>query len=145
MTKFNKHGQWTLGADGGGTSLLKGFKTTGQEISTGKEPDTGLKGADIAKMAAAQIATGQLPELVKAQPQPTNEEMFGHLVVSEEALAAKEAEWASGQQDKMKQLSMRIDHLNKSKVEGSWATGKSFNSMLSKEELAARNGHVGEE
>lgn len=144
-TKFNKWGQWSLGADGGGTTLIKGIQPTGQQVSNRSEPSSGLTGADIAKIAMAQAEAGKLPEMNKAQPQPTNEQMFGGGVVTEEQAEAAKKDWDNTFNKHFSGFNVKIDHLNKSKVEGSWGLGKSFNSMLSKEELAARNGHVGED
>jgi hypothetical protein len=76
--------------------------------------------------------------------QPSNEELFGNLVVSKEELAAKEAKWKNGFHN-ANELYKPIDHLNKSKkdIDASWGSGKSFNSYLSKEELKERNSYIG--
>jgi hypothetical protein len=71
--------------------------------------------------------------------QPTDQELFGHLVVSEEELAKREADWNN--------LLIEWECLVKSaKVDENqdeeWGNGKSFNSTLSEEELAERNKYV---
>ena len=141
--KFNQFGQWSLGADGGGTTLIKGINVAGPAMSNPNDKTDGLKGADVAKLAAMQIATGQLPVLIKAKPQPTNEELFGKFVVTEEMAKAAEKEWNNKIQDSLTEARKPIDHLNKPQVEGKWGYGKSFNQMLkgqlSEEELAKRN------
>jgi len=102
------------------------------------------KGADVVKEA---LTTGNVPELFgKPKPQPTNEEMFGKFVVTEEMAKAAEKEWNSKIQDSLTEARKPIDHLNKPQVEGKWGYGKSFNQMLkgqlSDEEIAKRNADV---
>lgn len=144
MAKFNSWGQWAL--EKSDTKVSTGPQISGPKVSTGTDKTEGLKGADLVKMMAQQIATGSLPIAgPKPAPQPTNEQMFGHLVKSEEEIQATEDKWNSGNAAVMRELSKPVDHLVKSQIEGSWGNGKSFNSMLSKEELAKRNREVGEE
>lgn len=99
-------------------------------------PSNLKKGSDLFK----SINFGNLPVIQDAPRQPTNEEMFGHLVVSAEEITKKEENWKNRMQKTANALYQPIDHLNKSAVsDKSWGTGKSFNSMLSEEELKERN------
>ncbi len=104
----------------------------------------GIKtGADSAKEA---LTTGNLPVIADAPPQPTNEQLFGHLVVTEEMAKKAEHKWNNRFNEHFAALNQPIDHLNKSKLDDKkWGLGKSFNSMLTKEELAKRNSEVGED
>lgn len=76
--------------------------------------------------------------------QPTNEELFGGLVVSKEQMDAKEKNWHNGFHN-ANELYKPIDHLNKSKkdIGSDWGNGKSFNSYLSDEELKERKSFLG--
>jgi hypothetical protein len=104
------------------------------------------KGADVAREA---LTTGDLPVLAQAKPQPTDQELFGHLVKTEEQAKVEDARWKDGIKQNLIELSGPVDHLNKSKIEVKWSYGKSFNSLLkerlSEKEIAERNMHVGEE
>jgi hypothetical protein len=101
------------------------------------------KGADLFK--DPDVAFGNLPVMVEVKPQPTNEQLFGHLVVSPEELKKKEEEWNNTFHTHFSKLNKPIDHLNTSQVaERNWGTGKSFNSMLTEEELEERNKFIGE-
>lgn len=106
--------------------------------------DGGLrKGADVAKEA---LTTGHLPVLAGSHQQPTDQEMFGHLVRSEQEIEAMEKAWEQRFEKGFDKLKAPIDHLNKSPVaEKEWVAGKSFNSMLTEEERAERNMHIGKE
>lgn len=104
------------------------------------------KGAEVAKEA---LTTGNLPILRDAPPQPTNEQLFGHLVPTEETLKKNESDWDNRFKNHFDGLKQKIDHLNKSKVDDKkWGYGKSFNSLLkselSEEEMTARNMDVSE-
>lgn len=103
------------------------------------------KGADVAKEA---LATGVLPVLQDAGKQPTDEQMFGHLVKTEEQVKAENAHWENGAKRSMVEASKPIDQLNKSTVKATWSYGKSFNSLLkdelSEKEIAERNSYIGE-
>lgn len=146
MTTFNKLGQWSLGKDGGGNTLMKGINNANPPVSNNKDATSGLKGADVAKLAALQVATNTLPVIgPKVMLQPTNEQLFGACVVTEEMAKTADDKWNNTFSTHFNQLNTKIDHLNKSQVEGSWGIGKSFNSLLSKKELNERNGYVGKE
>ena len=100
-------------------------------------------GADAVKEA---LTTGKLPDLFGPAPrQPTDQEMFGHLVVTEEMMKAREKEWENRiSKINSREFSKSIDHKNKSSVSDRvWTPGKSFNSMLTEEELEERNKTVG--
>lgn len=103
------------------------------------------KGADVVREA---LTTGQLPVMGDTASQPTNAQMFGHLVVSPEALKKTEERYQSGNKSVVEELSKPVDHLNKSGVEVNWSYGKSFNSLLkeklSDKEIAERNACVSE-
>lgn len=102
-----------------------------------------LTGADVSREA---LVSGSLPDLTPPSKQPTDEQMFGHLVKTEEQVRAAEERWKSGNRTALQELSKPVDHLNKSDInDRSWETGKSFNSMLTKEELIKRNSTVGED
>lgn len=100
--------------------------------------DGGLKkGADVAKEA---LTTGNLPIMSGSHQQPTDQEMFGHLVKSEQEIKAAEKAWEQSFAKGFDKLKAPIDKLNKSDVgKREWKPGKSFNSMLTEEELAERN------
>jgi hypothetical protein len=142
--KWNKLGQWTLGADGGGNRLIQGMPHTAQ-VSHRFEKTSGSTGADTASEAIQQIMQNKLPEINKGMKlQPTNEEMFGHLVITEEEIKKQEEAW----HNRFASLShgkKPIDVLNKSAVSNrEWKTGTSFNSMLTEEELRERSKSVSE-
>lgn len=103
------------------------------------------KGIDVAKEA---LTTGNLPILQDAGPQPTNERLFGHLVVSPEAMKKAEERYQGGNQRVVQELSKPVDQLNKSTVKANWNYGKSFNSILkdeiSEKEMLERNAYIGE-
>jgi len=103
--------------------------------------DGGLKkGADVAKEA---LTTGNLPIMSGSHQQPTDQEMFGHLVKSEQEIKAAEKAWEQSFAKGFDKLKAPIDKLNKSDVgKREWKPGKSFNSMLTEEELAERNKDV---
>lgn len=75
--------------------------------------------------------------------QPTDEEMFGSLVVSQEQIDAAEKAYETKIADfyamATKPLTGKTEELDEA-----WGTGKSFNSTLSKSELAQRNMYTGE-
>jgi uncharacterized FlaG/YvyC family protein len=104
-----------------------------------------VKGIDAAKEA---LMTGNLPVIGPAHSQPTDEQMFGHLVKSEKEVVAAQENYENRMQKTVEALQKPVDHLNKSAVEVEWSYGKSFNSLLkeklSEKELAERNSHIGE-
>jgi hypothetical protein len=104
-----------------------------------------VKGIDAAKEA---LTTGNLPVLGSTPSQPTDEQVFGHLVKTEEQVAAEQENYENRMQKTVEALQKPVDHLNKSQVEAEWSYGKSFNSLLketlSEKELAERNAYIGE-
>lgn len=81
--------------------------------------------------------------LAGAPKQPTDEEMFGHLVVSQEQVDKAKDEF----ENKLNNFfdAARKPLTGQTEVEDEeWANGKSFNSLLSKSELAKRNMFTGE-
>ena len=79
----------------------------------------------------------------KIELQPDNQKLFGHLVVTEEVTKAGEEKWNNTFKNHFDGFNKPIDHLNKSKINGEWGYGKSFNQLLKGEladqELAERN------
>ncbi len=74
------------------------------------------------------------------QRQPTDEEMFGHLVVTEEMEKKAKEEW-EGQMNK----ALTHPKITPEELEDvDWGSGQSFNSTLSDEERLKRNMHTGE-
>jgi hypothetical protein len=141
--KWNKLGQWSLVADGGGNRLIQNMPHTAQ-VSSRFEKTDGRKGIDTATQAIQQIMQNKLPEMNKGlKLQPTNEELFGHLVITEEEAKKQEEVW----RNRFASLSFKkpIDTLNKCQIsDRKWEQGKSFNSMLTEEELLERNRHTKE-
>jgi len=107
-----------------------------------KSLNSAKTGAEAVKEA---LTTGKLPSLGGEPPkQPTDKEMFGHLIPSEEQLRKAQEDW----ENRFKTLGFRgpVDGLNKSKVsDREWKTGKSFNSLLSEEEKKERNQYIGKD
>lgn len=94
--------------------------------------------------ASPRLAKGEIPrrpsneEIARAilpqkSSQPSNLEMFGHLVPTEEQIKKAESEW----ENKL-QKSLTMPSIGKPLEEEEWGTGK-FNSTLTKEELEKRN------
>ena len=77
-----------------------------------------------------------------APSQPTNEQMFGHLVVSEEQVAKAKADWDNKLQGFYDAAKAPLIPEEEQELE--WGSGKSFNSTLSEEERLKRNMHTGE-
>lgn len=100
--------------------------------------------------ATTRLAKGEVPrkptneEIAKAilhnaPKQPTDEELFGGGVVTEEQAQKAQKEWET-----KLQKSLTMPSIGKPLEEEEWGTCKSFNSTLSPEELAARNAYTGE-
>ena len=94
-------------------------------------PESLSKGADVAREA---LTTGHLPLLAPTPLQPTDEQMFGHLVSSPIQKPAA-TNWAA-------ELGKNVDSFAKDSPAASmvWKPGTSFNSLLTPQELAKRNG-----
>lgn len=73
--------------------------------------------------------------------QATDEELFGHLVVTEEQMKKAEYKW-----DNKLDLFYKAakEPINKSNQEYDWGSGKSFNDSLTEEERLKRNMYTGE-
>lgn len=103
------------------------------------------KGADVVHEA---LSTGNLPVLLDAPPQPTNEQLFGGGVVTEEMVKVADEKWNNVFNKHFSGFKQSIDHLNKAKVDIQWGYGKSFNSLLkeklSDKEIAERNMTISE-
>ena len=101
------------------------------------------RGIDVVKEA---LTTGHLPAINKAIPQPSDQQMFGHLVKTEAEIKAAQEHYENRMQKTVEALEKPIDHLNKSEIALSWGYGKSFNSLLkeklSDKEIAERNAAV---
>lgn len=78
--------------------------------------------------------------LHNAPKQPTDEELFGHLVVTEEMVKAAEEEW----NNKMNKAfdDMKAPIISEENKEHEWASGKAFNDSLTREELEKRNMYI---
>lgn len=101
------------------------------------------------------LAKGEVPKrptneqiakaiLANAPKQPTDEEMFGHLVVSQEQIDKAKEDFDNKITNFFKEAQKQLTGQTEVPDE-EWANGTSFNSMLSKEELAKRNMHLGDE
>ena len=76
--------------------------------------------------------------------QPTDAEMFGALVVSQEAIDEAEKSFETKIADFYAMANKPLTGKTQEDDEA-WASGKSFNSQISKEELAKRNMFTGDE
>ena len=121
---------WAADQHGGGKLGVDPLNKAEKRIKEGEEP---YRPTD--EEIAAAIMHG-------AQRQPTDEEMFGHLVVSEEQVAKAKDEWDNTLQGFYD--AARKPVLKKSEDDVDWGSGKSFNSTLSDEERLKRNMHTGE-
>jgi len=101
------------------------------------------KGADVVQEA---LTTGSLPTMGETKSQPTDQEMFGHLVKTPSQIRTEETLWEDGVARSMREADKPIDKLNKSPIKADWTNGRSFNSLLkdelSEKEIAERNSHV---
>ena len=138
MTKTNKHGQWTL--DGKEKSLIPAFKT--DSVSTASVYEDLGKGDDVANKQLEKVLTGKG---VMSQPrklQPTDKELFGQFVVTEEQVAAAENKWNNTFQFYNDwNTTKRTEPLAKTEAVG-WGDGKSFLDTLTEEERNERKGSV---
>jgi hypothetical protein len=76
--------------------------------------------------------------------QPTDEELFGHLVVKQEQIDAAVVEFENRINNTINKLHAPITGKTQ-EDDSEWANGKSFNSTLNKEELAKRNMYLGDD
>lgn len=116
-------------------------------ISGGKE------GIDPLNKSEKRLKEGEVPRkptneeirkaiMHNAPKQPTDEQLFGHLVVTEEMVKAAEEEWNNSMNKAFDDMKAPITP--KEEQEAEWADGKSFNESLTREELEKRNMHTGE-
>ena len=80
----------------------------------------------------------QLKKSARVKLQASDEELFGHLVRTEEQIKKAEAEY----QDKLNKWYSEANKFVDNKEED-WGDGKSFNSTLTEEERLRRNMHIG--
>lgn len=69
--------------------------------------------------------------------QPTDEQMFGHLVPTEEQVKKAKEEW-----ENRINKSLTMPNIGAPLDDEEWGTGKSFNSTLSRAEILKRNMHL---
>lgn len=82
----------------------------------------------------------QLKKSTRVKLQATDEELFGHLVRTEEQIKKAEAEY----QDKLNKWYLAANRpVDNKQVD--WGDGKSFNSTLTEEERLKRNMHLGDD
>jgi len=112
----------------------------------------GKQGVDPLNKAKPRLEKGEVPYrptdeeisntiLHNAPKQPTDLEMFGHLLVTEEELQKKEADWENKVQKNISDLN---EPINSDNQEEEWGTCKSFNESLSDEERYKRNMFTGD-
>jgi len=136
--KVNQSGQWSL--SGSENTLL--FKTC-EKSQAGKNDVIERRKIDPDSEEAKQIFSDFAKSIVKGTPkQPTDQEMFGHLTVSEEQLQKAEDEW-NGKLNGFYEEAAKPLEKRDSTENSSWGNGKSFNESLEEEELQKRNMHIG--
>lgn len=101
-----------------------------------------LKKGEVPVMPSNEEITKAI--LAGAPKQPTDEEMFGHLVVSQEQIDKAKADFDNKIVDFFKEAQKPISGQTEV-IDEEWATGKSFNSMLSKSDLEKRNMYLGDD
>ena len=79
--------------------------------------------------------------------QPTNQELFGHLVKPIEDLEKMEADWNNFLNTSINDARKPVDDIVKSQLppqlEEAWTSGKSFNDIIGEEEARKRGKYVG--
>lgn len=135
--KINSNGQWSL--SGNEDSLL--FKTNEKKSSGKNKPikrEFVHPDSDEAKELMKNLAEQVLRDVPK---QPTDEQLFGHLVPTEEQVEAAENAYNSCISGFYSQDNLNdIDKLNKSDdtLDFEWGNGRSFNDCL-KESLEKKD------
>lgn len=130
------------------------YKHTPTALWAADQHGGGKQGVDPLNKAEKRIKDGEVPyrptnkEISDAilhgiQRQPTDEEMFGHLVVTEEQVAKAKADWDNPLQGFYYAAMKPVIPEEEQELE--WGSGKSFNSMLSDEERVKRNMYVDKE
>ena len=108
----------------------------------------GKEGVDPLNKSKPILAKGEIPKgqsneeiaeyILRGTPsQPTDEEMFGHLVVTEEMAKKAEWEWENKQNNLIKALNEPVIPEEKQQIE--WGDGCSFNDSLTEAERIKRN------
>jgi len=121
---------WAADQHGGGKQGIDPLNKSEKRI---KEGETPYRPTD--KEITAAI-------MHNAPKQPTDEEMFGHLVVSEEQVAKAKADWYNKLQGFYDAAMKPVIPEEEQELE--WGSGKSFNSTLSDQERLKRNMYTGE-
>jgi hypothetical protein len=128
VTTYNKGGQWSL--SGTEDNLL--FKT-GEKKDSGKPEITENRKVDPDSEEAKAIFDKLAKAILDGTPkQPTDEEMFGHLVVTEEQVKKAEQDWENKIGNGYNEASKPIDPNHDSRE---WGECKSFKDRLTEEEL----------
>lgn len=135
--KVSSNGQWSL--LGSEDTLL--FKTS-EKQQAGKNEVIERKKIDPNGEEAKAIFDKFAKAIINDTPrQPTDEQMFGHLVVSEEQVQKAEQAW-NGVFNKFYDSSAEPLEKQDSIDNLEWGNGKSFNDSIEEEELQKRNMHV---
>jgi len=128
MTTYNSNGQWSL--SGNEESLL--FKTNEKKDSGKTELIERVK-VDPNSEEAKAIFERLAKSIVRDTPkQPTDEELFGHLVPTEEQIQKADHEWENKLQLGYEEASKPIDPNHEDRE---WGMCKSFRDRLTEEEL----------
>lgn len=136
--KINSNGQWSL--FGNEDSLL--FKTS-EKRQAGKNKVIKRKKVDPNSKEGEAIFSEFAKSIVRDTPkQPTDEEMFGHLVVSEEQIEKAEEDWNNTLNKHFDGQKTPVEDQD-SAENRNWGNGKSFNESLEEEELQKRNIYIG--
>lgn len=142
MARYNWGGQWTLQKNDEDLMFPKKEEKS-HPLAKDFECDGGTKlkkGEVPHKPTNEEITTAILKNAPK---QPTDEEMFGHLVPTEDQIKKAEEQWEDVFKNHFNQLKEPLEKQD-SKDNIEWGNGKSFNSTLSPKELKARNSYSGE-
>jgi hypothetical protein len=86
---------------------------------------------ELQKERAALTRSAQLPPGIR---QATDQELFGHLVVSEEELKKREEKWNNAFNEYFKAVKKPITQEQDQRFAEAWQNGKSFLESLSKAE-----------
>lgn len=77
---------------------------------------------------------------VRVKLQATDQELFGHLIKTEEQIKKTQEEYENKLNNWYSEANKNIDN-----EDSEWGDGKSFNSTLTEEERLRRNMHLGED
>ena len=117
---------WAADQHGGGKVGVDPLNKAEKLIKNGEKPES--------------LTDAQISEYImrNAPKQPTDEEMFGHLVVTEEMAKKVQDDW-----DNSMNKSLTHPKIG-DKEEVEWGTGESFNDSLSDKERLKRNMYTGD-